>query len=115
MSYLRKHFTWNHAAALMVLFLAIEFFDELDYAVRGTALPVIRTDLGLSYAGVGLLLGLPHIRGAALEWLLMLLGDTQLRKRLVVGGGVVIAGSLLAIAAAYSFPPVLIAWVISFP
>ncbi len=100
---------------LGLLFLAIEFFDELDFAVRGTALPSIREDLGLTYAQVGLLLGLPHVFGAAVEWLLMLLGDTALRKRLIVGGGVLIALALLGIAAATSFPPVLLAWVISFP
>ena len=100
---------------LALLFLAIEFFDELDYAVRGAALPSIREDLGLTYAQVGLLLGLPHIIGSAVEWLLMLLGDTPLRKRLIVGGGVVIAVALLGIAAANSFPIILLAWVISFP
>ena len=47
--------------SLAFLFLLIEFFDELNYGVEGAALPAIRTDLGLSYAQVGLLLGLPAI------------------------------------------------------
>lgn len=100
---------------LGLLFLAIEFFDELDYGIRAAALPSLRDDLGLTYAQVGLLLGLPHILGALLEWFLMLLGDTPLRKWLIVGGGAAIALALGMIAAATSFPPVLLAWVISFP
>lgn len=105
----------NGGLLLGLLFLAIEFFDELDYGIRSAALPSLRDDLGLTYAQVGILLGLPHILGAMLEWLLMLLGDTALRKRLIVAGGMAIALALLIIASATSFPPVLLAWVISFP
>jgi FSR family fosmidomycin resistance protein-like MFS transporter len=44
-----------------------------------------------------LLLGLPHLVGVSIEWLIMLLGDTRLRKVLVVGGGVVVALAVLTI------------------
>ncbi len=98
------------------VFLLIELFDELNYAVQGAALPVIRTDLGLSYAQIGLLLGAPHIIGTALiEPLIMLLGDTRLRKALVVSGGLFITLALLATAGATGFPLLLVASVISFP
>ena len=100
---------------LGLLFLAIEFFDELDYGVRGAALPWLRDDLGLGYAQLGLLLGLPHILGSLVEWVLMLLGDTPLRKRLIVGGGFAITLALGLIATAGAFPPLLVAWLISFP
>ena len=105
----------NGGLLLGLLFLAIEFFDELDYGMRGAALPSLRDDLGLSYAQLGLLLGLPHIVGAVLEWFLMLLGDTPLRKGLIVGGGAARTLALLMIATATAFPPVLLAWLISFP
>jgi len=100
---------------LVFLFLLIEFFDELNYGIGNAALPAIRTDLALSYAQVGLLLGLPHILGSFIEPVLMLLGDTRLRKRLVIGGGLAIVLTLVGIALAQSFPPLLVAMIIAFP
>jgi len=97
------------------IFLLIEFFDEFNYALEGAALPLMRTDLSLNYAQVGLLLGLPHILGSFIEPVLMLLGDTRLRKPIILGGGVAVALSLLMIAGATSFPLLLLAMVISFP
>jgi FSR family fosmidomycin resistance protein-like MFS transporter len=103
------------AIPLTLIFLIIEFFDELNYAVGGAALPAIRTDLALTYAQIGLLLGLPHIIGTLVEPIIMLLGDTPLRKTLVVGGGVAVCVSLIMIAGAGSFPAVLGAFILSFP
>jgi FSR family fosmidomycin resistance protein-like MFS transporter len=93
----------------------IEFFDELNYGIAGAALPSIRNDLGLSYAQVGLLLGLPHLLGSFIEPILMLLGDTPMRKRLVAGGGLAVMIYLLLIATSQSFPALLVAIVLSFP
>jgi FSR family fosmidomycin resistance protein-like MFS transporter len=106
---------WKQIASLSFLFLSIEFFDELNYAIEGAALPSIRHDLALTYAQVGLLLGLPHLLGAFIEPALMLLGDTPLRKRLVIGGGLVVMLALLLIATAQSFSVLLAAVVLSFP
>jgi FSR family fosmidomycin resistance protein-like MFS transporter len=106
---------WKQLASLSFLFLLIEFFDELTYAIDGAALPSIRHDLALTYAQVGLLLGLPHLLGAFIEPVLMLLGDTSLRKRLVIGGGLVVILALLLIATAQSFSVLLAAVVLSFP
>jgi FSR family fosmidomycin resistance protein-like MFS transporter len=97
------------------IFLLIEFFDEFNYALEGAALPLMRSDLTLNYAQVGLLLGLPHIIGTLIEPVLMLLGDTRLRKPIILGGGIAVALSLLLIAGAASFPVLLLAMVISFP
>jgi MFS transporter, FSR family, fosmidomycin resistance protein len=106
---------WKQIASLSFLFLLIEFFDELNYAIEGAALPSIRHDLSLTYAQVGLLLGLPHLLGSFIEPVLMLLGDTPLRKRLVVGGGLAVICALLLIATSQSFPTLLAAVVLSFP
>ena len=89
---------WRQIASLSFLLLLIEFFDELNYAISGAALPAIRRDLGLTYAQVGLILGLPTLLSSFIEPALMLLGDTPLRKRLVFGGGVAVMLSLLLIA-----------------
>jgi MFS transporter, FSR family, fosmidomycin resistance protein len=106
---------WKQIASLSFLFLLIEFFDVLNYGIGGSALPSIRHDLGLTYAQVGLLLGLPHFLGSFIEPVLMLLGDTPLRKRLVAGGGLAGMLSLLLIAASQSFPILLVGVILGFP
>ena len=103
------------AVSLTFLFMLIEFFDELNYGVGNAALPAIRTDLGLSYVQVGLLLGLPGIINTFIEPLLMLLGDTRYRKHIMLGGGLAIVLSLVAIASAHSFSVILVAMLIGFP
>jgi MFS transporter, FSR family, fosmidomycin resistance protein len=103
------------AFSLTFLFLLIEFFDEFNYGVGNAALPAIRSDLGLTYVEVGLLLGLPGIINTFIEPVLMLLGDTRFRKYIMVGGGLAIVMSLLAIAISHSFPLMLLGMVIGFP
>ena len=101
--------------SLTVLFLLIEFFDELHYGIGNAALPALRTTLGLSYAQVGMLLGLPGVINAFIEPFLMLLGDTGLRKRLIIAGGLVISVALAMYASAQGFAMVLLAAIVSFP
>jgi FSR family fosmidomycin resistance protein-like MFS transporter len=103
------------AFSLTALFLLIEFFDELSYTVDGAALPVIRAELGLSYAQIGLLFGLPAIVGTLVEPVLMLLGDTRLRKRLVLGGGLMMSLALLIVGLAGSFPALVLAFMLAYP
>jgi FSR family fosmidomycin resistance protein-like MFS transporter len=100
---------------LTYLFLLIEFFDELNYGIGNAALPAIRTDLGLSYIQIGLLLGLPGIINTVIEPVLMLLGDTRYRKQIILAGGIVIVSSLVAIASTQLFSVVLLAMVIGYP
>jgi FSR family fosmidomycin resistance protein-like MFS transporter len=102
-------------ASLTALFLLIEFFDEFNYSVGNAALPAIRDDLAFSYVQVGLLLGLPGILNTFIEPVLMLLGDTRYRKHIILGGGLAIALSLIAIAMAHNFTVVLLGMVIAFP
>ena len=101
--------------SLTYLFLLIEFFDELNYGIGNAALPAIRTDLGITYLQVGLLLGLPGILNTFIEPVLMLLGDTRFRKHIMLGGGLAIILSLVLIAGTRSFAWVLLGMVISFP
>jgi FSR family fosmidomycin resistance protein-like MFS transporter len=103
------------ALTLAFIFLLIEFFDEFNYTVEGAALPSIRADLSLTYAQVGLLLGLPHVLGSFIEPVIMLLGDTPWRKRLVIGGGLALAGALATMGSAATFPILLLAMIVTFP
>jgi FSR family fosmidomycin resistance protein-like MFS transporter len=100
---------------LTYLFLVIEFFDELNYGIGNAALPAIRTDLGLSYVQIGLILGLPGMINTIIEPVLMLLGDTRYRKPIILGGGIAIVVSLAAIASTQDFIVILLGMVLGFP
>ena len=102
-------------SSITFLFLLIEFFDELNYSVGNAALPALRTDLGLTYVQVGLLLGVPGIINTFIEPVLMLLGDSRFRKHIMLGGGLAIAVSLLVIASTNSFALMLVGFIIAFP
>jgi MFS transporter, FSR family, fosmidomycin resistance protein len=97
------------------VFLLVEFLDELHYGLQSAALPAIHNDLALTYAQIGLLLGLPKITGTVIEPFLMLLGDSTWRKQLVVGGGIGIILALLMTAGSTNFLVLLLAFIISFP
>ena len=101
--------------SLGLVFLLIEFFDEFHYGIQSAILPALRSDMALSYAQVGLLLGLPYAIGTFIEPLLMLLGDTRLRKRLMIAGGSTIVLAMFLLASAISFPVMLAGFIISFP
>lgn len=51
----------SSAASLTLIFLLIEFFDELHFGIHGATLPSIRTSLGLNYNQASL----PGIMGAS--------------------------------------------------
>jgi FSR family fosmidomycin resistance protein-like MFS transporter len=70
---------------------------------RAAAWPLIRRDLGLSYAQVGLVLAIPGLIGSALDPLIGVLGDTRRRRTLLVGGGAVVAVSVALTAGSTGF------------
>src|ERR1700687_4099928 len=99
-------YTWRllRGAALFVFtLLAIEFLDELGFGAREAAWPLIRSDLGLSYAQIGLLLGVPNLIAAIIEPVLGILGDVWKRWLLIVGGGVLFTLALVLFGLAPSF------------
>jgi FSR family fosmidomycin resistance protein-like MFS transporter len=57
----------RHTAIFTFTLLTIEFLDELVYGAREAAWPLIRTDLALTYAQVGLLLSLPNLASSLVE------------------------------------------------
>lgn len=102
--------TTRRLLRLAVVFLLIEFLDELVFGAAGAAWPVIRTDLNLTYAQIGLLLGVPALLAGVVEPFLGILGDVWKRRVLIIGGGLCFALSLLLIGLASSFALLLIAW-----
>jgi FSR family fosmidomycin resistance protein-like MFS transporter len=95
--------------ATVAVFFAAEVLDELAFGAREAAWPLIRSDLGLSYGEVGLLLSVSVYIGTLLEPLVGVLGDTHWRRRVVVGGGIAVTLALALIAASESFWTLLVA------
>ena len=77
--------------------------DEFVYGAREAAWPLIRTDLSLTYLQIGVLISLPAVASHLVEPALGILGDVWDRKRLILGGGIVLAVSFAFVAASPSF------------
>ncbi|HYO63072.1 MAG TPA: MFS transporter [Pyrinomonadaceae bacterium] len=100
---------------LIYSLLAVEFLDELLFGVREAAWPLVRDDLRLSYAEVGMLLSLPVLFGSVVEPLVGILGDVWRRRALVVAGGVLFAAASLGISLSGSFALLMASFALSNP
>jgi FSR family fosmidomycin resistance protein-like MFS transporter len=98
-----------------LIFLLIEFIDELIFGVTDAAWPIIRTDLHLNYIQIGLALSLPGIIGNIIEPLLGILGDVWKRRVLILGGGVFFVLACLLTAVSHNFIFLLISFIIFNP
>ena len=98
-----------------LIYLLIEFIDELIFGVGETAWPLIRDDLNLTYTQIGLLLSLPGIIAALIEPFIGVLGDVWRRRLLIIGGGILFTISLALTSLATSFLVLLISFVIFHP
>jgi FSR family fosmidomycin resistance protein-like MFS transporter len=98
-----------------MIFLLIEFIDELVFGVAETAWPLVRDDLGLNYTQIGLLVSLPGIMAALIEPFIGVLGDVWRRRTLILGGGVFFTLSLVLTAASHSYLPLLISFILFYP
>jgi FSR family fosmidomycin resistance protein-like MFS transporter len=102
--------------ALFALTLfAIEFLDEFVYGAGEAAWPLIRNDLALTYAQIGLLLGIPRVVGNLIEPALGLLGDVWKRRALILGGGVFFVTALLLTGVSRNFAVLLISFALFSP
>lgn len=99
----------------VLVLLSIEFLDEFVFGAREAAWPLIRDDLGLSYAQVGLLLTVPSIVSNVLEPILAVMSDLWRRRALVLGGGLLFAIALLMTAGSRTFGALLASFVLLYP
>lgn len=97
------------------IFMLIEFLDELVFGVTDAALPLIRTDLGLNYIQIGLLLSLPGFLANFIEPFLGILGDVWKRRAVILGGGIFFAISLALTAGSQSYLMLLLAFILFNP
>lgn len=107
---IRKRF--SHFVLVLLL---IELLDELVFGALEAAWPLIRDDLTLSYAQIGLLLSIPSLTGNLLEPVLAVLGDVWRRRMVVLGGGVVFTLALGLIAASQTFWLLMLSRVLFYP
>ena len=98
-----------------LIYLIIEFLDELVFGVGEVALPMMRDDLTLTYTQIGLLLSLPEIIGAFIEPFIGILGDVWKRRVLIITGGVLFTASLFMTSASQSFFLLLASFILFFP
>ena len=102
-------------STFVITLLAIEFLDEFVFGAREAAWPLIRTDLGLNYIQIGLLLSLPSLVSSIIEPFLGVLGDVWKRRVLILGGGVFFAASLLLTMLSQSFLVLLLSFMLFYP
>jgi len=81
--------------------LLVEFLDEIMDGVGGAAWPLIRDDLGLSYAEVGVLLSVPSFISCIVEPFMGILADVWRRRVLALAGGVAFTLSVDELVIAY--------------
>jgi MFS transporter, FSR family, fosmidomycin resistance protein len=105
----------GHILRFSLLLLAIEFLDELVFGAREAAWPLIRDDLNLTYAQVGLLLSVPAVIANLIEPPLGILADVWNRRALVLGGGIIFGVALALTAAAPSLGMLLLSFVLFYP
>ena len=98
-----------------MIYLLIEFIDELVFGVGETAWPLFRNDLHLTYTQIGLLLSLPGIIAAFIEPFIGILGDVWKRRVLILIGGILFTLSLFMTSASYSFVFLLASFILFFP
>ena len=99
----------------VLVLLLIEFFDEFVGGAREAAWPLLRADLGLSYAQIGALLGAPAMVSSVVEPFLGVLSDVWKRRVLVLGGGVFFSLSLLLASVSHSFVLLLLSFILFYP
>lgn len=85
------------------------------FGAFAVAWPLVRDELGLSYAEVGLLLSVPAVFGNIVEPPLGLLGDSWNRRAIVRAGGVAFAVALVLIAFSSGFATLLLALMLISP
>ena len=101
--------------SLVLALLAVEFLDELTFGTAEAAWPLIRDDLALDYAEIGLLLSVPRIFGNLVEPPLFIAAEATGRRAFIVGGGFLFALTLALIAVSTGFWSLLLALMLISP
>ncbi len=101
-----------HGVAVLLL---IELVDEIVGSSMDASWPLVQRELGLSYAQIGLCMGLPALVAALADPVTSILGDLGRRRLVVLLGGLAFSGALLLRGASPSFPLLLASLVLFYP
>jgi FSR family fosmidomycin resistance protein-like MFS transporter len=110
-----SHGSRHALTSLAFALLVVEFLDELVDGARQASWALVRSDLGLTYAQVGVLLTAPMLFGNSVEPVLNLLSDTRRRRALILSGGVCFALACALTAASRGFWSLLFALLVFNP
>jgi FSR family fosmidomycin resistance protein-like MFS transporter len=108
----------NHATSgriTCVIFLLIEFLDELVFGLQDAAWPLIRADLHLTYIQIGILLSVPGIISNIIEPFIFILGDIWKRRVIILIGGILFTLALILTATSKNFIWLLLAIILFHP
>ena len=105
----------RRAGVFVVTLLAIDLLDEFVFGAGEAAWPLIRDDLALSYAQIGVALAAPGVVSSVVEPVLGILGDVWRRRLLILGGGVAFSLALLLTALSHGFATLLVAFALMYP
>ena len=98
-----------------MIYLLIEFLDELIFGIGEAAWPLMRDDLHLNYAQIGLALSLPGLIGNFIEPFLFAISDVWKRRAIILLGGLFFAISLLITSASSTFYILLFSFILFHP
>ncbi len=98
-----------------MIYLLIEFLDELIYGISEAAWPLIRDDLHLNYVQIGLALSLPGFLANFIEPFLFTLADAWKRRAVILAGGIFFTLSLALTGISYSFLFLLSSYILFHP
>lgn len=97
------------------IYLLIEMLDELVFGAASALMPVLQQDFQLNYIQIGILLSLPGYISIFIEPVLGIASNICQRRRLILGGGIFFAATLILVAISTSFEMLLFAFIIFFP
>jgi FSR family fosmidomycin resistance protein-like MFS transporter len=103
------------ASSFVVVLLAVEFLDELSFGANEAAWPALRSDIGLSYGVIGLLIAIPAFFSSAVEPVLGIIGDSRHRSTVIAGGGLLFAAGWILAAMATTPWMLLVALLVLYP
>lgn len=98
-----------------MIFLFVEFLDELTFGLQDAAWPLIRDDLHLTYVQVGILLSLPGLLANLIEPFLFILGDLWRRRTVILVGGVCFTAAAALTAISGNFVLLLLVFILFNP
>lgn len=98
-----------------LIFLLIEFLDELVFGVIEAAWPFIQNELRLNYTQIGILMTIPGFFSSLVEPFLGVLGDVWHRRVLILVGGIGFILALLLTSLSVSLPLLLLAFILFYP